>query len=162
MEIVYIRDMNLIDISRVMRIEHASFEFPWTEQEFTKCLKRKTIHRNTFGLIAEQKEIVVGYLIYQLHRRRAHVLNVAVKPDSRRGGVCRQLFNTLVLKCGFTECCKTIFMEVRETNLNAQLAFRSLGFKATSVLKDFYNDEHEVQEDAYMMQYKLSHAMVSA
>ena len=43
-----------------------------------------------------------------------------------------------------------IVLEVRETNLPAQLFFRSLGFRATSVLKDFYEDS---TEDAYLMQY---------
>jgi len=43
-----------------------------------------------------------------------------------------------------------IVLEVRETNLPAQLFFRSLGFRATSVLKDFYQDS---TEDAYLMQY---------
>jgi ribosomal-protein-alanine N-acetyltransferase len=39
---------------------------------------------------------------------------------------------------------------VRETNLPAQLFFRSLGFRAISVLKDFYQD---TTEDAYLMHY---------
>ena len=153
--------MNLIDIPKVKRIEDMSFEFPWTEEAFATCLKRKTVHRNTFGMIAEQQEMIVGYIIYQLHRRRVHILNIAVKPDSRRLGICRQLFNALVLQLSFTECCKTVFMEVRETNLSAQLTFRSLGFKATSILKDFY-DESITKEDAFMMQYKLPRAMASA
>jgi ribosomal-protein-alanine N-acetyltransferase len=46
-------------------------------------------------------------------------------------------------------------LEVRETNLPAQLFFRSLGFRATSVLKDFYRDS---TEDAYLMQYVLEAA----
>jgi ribosomal-protein-alanine N-acetyltransferase len=41
-------------------------------------------------------------------------------------------------------------LEVRETNLPAQLFVRSLGFRATSVLKDFYQDS---TEDAYLMQF---------
>ena len=45
-----------------------------------------------------------------------------------------------------------IALEVRETNLPAQLFFRSLGFRATTVLKDFYQDS---TEDAYLMQYAL-------
>jgi ribosomal-protein-alanine N-acetyltransferase len=40
---------------------------------------------------------------------------------------------------------------VRETNLSAQLFFRSLGFRAVSVLRDFYED---TTEDAYLMQYR--------
>jgi ribosomal-protein-alanine N-acetyltransferase len=42
-------------------------------------------------------------------------------------------------------------LEVRETNLPAQLFFRGMGFKAISLLKDFYED---TTEDAYLMQYR--------
>ena len=43
-----------------------------------------------------------------------------------------------------------ITLEVRETNLDAQLFFRNQGFRATSVLRNFYDD---TPEDAYFMQY---------
>jgi ribosomal-protein-alanine N-acetyltransferase len=46
-----------------------------------------------------------------------------------------------------------IVLEVRETNLGAQLFFRSLGFKATGVLRNFYEDS---TEDAFMMQYRAA------
>ncbi|MEM9368527.1 MAG: ribosomal-protein-alanine N-acetyltransferase RimI, partial [Planctomycetota bacterium] len=44
-----------------------------------------------------------------------------------------------------------IMLEVRETNLEAQLFFKQLGFKAISVLRDFYDD---AAEDAYLMQFR--------
>jgi ribosomal-protein-alanine N-acetyltransferase len=44
-----------------------------------------------------------------------------------------------------------IVLEVRETNLAAQLFFRENGFRAVSVLRAYYED---TPEDAYMMQYR--------
>ena len=44
-----------------------------------------------------------------------------------------------------------ITLEVRETNLQAQLFFRQLGFRAISVLRQYYED---TPEDAYIMQYR--------
>jgi ribosomal-protein-alanine N-acetyltransferase len=44
-----------------------------------------------------------------------------------------------------------IVLEVRETNLAAQLFFRQQGFRAVSLLRDFYED---TTEDAYLMQYR--------
>jgi ribosomal-protein-alanine N-acetyltransferase len=46
-----------------------------------------------------------------------------------------------------------ITLEVRETNLGAQLFFRSQGFRAVRVLRAFYEDSGE---DAFLMQYKLA------
>ena len=43
-----------------------------------------------------------------------------------------------------------IMLEVRETNLAAQLFFRGHGFRAVSLLRKFYED---TPEDAYLMQY---------
>jgi ribosomal-protein-alanine N-acetyltransferase len=44
---------------------------------------------------------------------------------------------------------------VRETNLPAQLFFRAAGFRAVTVLRDFYRDS---DEDAYLMQFGLEAA----
>ena len=44
-----------------------------------------------------------------------------------------------------------IILEVRETNLPAQLFFRENGFRAVSVLREYYED---TPEDAYLMQYR--------
>ena len=44
-----------------------------------------------------------------------------------------------------------ITLEVRETNLEAQLFFRDHNFRATLVLHNFYDD---TPEDAYLMEYQ--------
>jgi ribosomal-protein-alanine N-acetyltransferase len=46
-----------------------------------------------------------------------------------------------------------ITLEVRETNLPAQLFFRAQGFKAVRVLRAYYEDSGE---DAFQMQYRLA------
>jgi ribosomal-protein-alanine N-acetyltransferase len=50
-----------------------------------------------------------------------------------------------------------IVLEVRETNLDAQLFFKNLGFRAISVLRDFYTD---TTEDAYLMQFRMAGSQV--
>ena len=44
-----------------------------------------------------------------------------------------------------------IVLEIRETNLAAQMFFKNLNFRAVSVLRDYYDD---TVEDAYVMQYR--------
>ena len=46
-----------------------------------------------------------------------------------------------------------ITLEVRETNLNAQLFFRAQNFRAVRVLRSYYEDSGE---DAFLMQYRLA------
>ena len=45
-----------------------------------------------------------------------------------------------------------IQLEVRETTLAAQLFFKNLGFRAISLLREFYEDS---PEDAYLMQFRF-------
>lgn len=51
-----------------------------------------------------------------------------------------------------------ITLEVRETNLPGQLFWRAKGFRAVSVLRDYYE---ETPEDAYIMQYRYRPPMES-
>ena len=146
---IHVRWMIRRDMSEVIGIEQEAFEFPWSEEDFTRCLRQ----RNCIGMVAELADSVVAFMIYELHRSRLHMLNVAVT-RSHRLGVGTQMMEKLVAKLT-PDRRGRIALEVRETNLPAQLFFRSLGFRATSVLKDFYRDS---TEDAYLMQYCLEFA----
>lgn len=143
---VHIRWMIRRDMPEVLAAEEASFEFPWLEDDFIRCLRQ----RNCIGMVAEYEERVVGFMIYELHRNRIHVLNFAVAPPFRRKGVGSQMLAKLAGKLS-TQRRNRIVLEVRETNLAAQLFFRSNAFRAVSVLHTYYDD---TPEDAYVMQYR--------
>ena len=143
---VHIRWMIRRDMPEVLAIETGSFEFPWSEDDFVRCLRQ----RNCIGMVAEQHEKVVGFMIYELHKSQLHIINFAVAPDMRRRGVGRQMSEKLIAKLSHQRRDR-ILLEVRETNLPAQLFFRQAGFRAVSVLRDFYED---TTEDAYMMQFQ--------
>ena len=144
---VHIRWMIRRDMPEVLDIERASFEFPWFEEDFIRCLRQ----RNCIGMVAEHAERVVGFMIYELHKTRLHILNFAVSNNLRRRGVGRQMIDKLVGKLS-SQRRTEITLEVRETNLAAQIFFRERSFRATSVLRDFYDDS---PEDAYVMQYSF-------
>src|SRR5207248_10231166 len=83
-------------------------------------------------LVAEASERVVGFMVYELHKHRLHVLNFAVSERFRRRAVGSQMAKKLVSKLSYDRRSR-IMLEVRETNLPAQLFFRSVGFRAVSV-----------------------------
>jgi ribosomal-protein-alanine N-acetyltransferase len=143
---VHIRWMIRRDMPEVLQIEQESFEFPWSEEDFIRCLRQ----RNCIGMVAEYDERVVGFMIYELHKSRLHVLNFAVSRNCRRHGIGTQMIEKLIGKLS-AQRRNRIMLEVRETNLDAQLFFRSSNFRAVSVLRDFYDD---TTEDAYLMQYR--------
>ena len=140
-----IRWMIRRDMPEVLDIERDSFEFPWSEEDFIRCLRQ----RNCIGMVAERGDRVMGFMIYELHKTRLHILNFAVADDTRRQTVGLQMVQKLVGKLSSQRRTR-ISLEVRETNLAAQVFFRDAGFFATSVLRDYYDDS---PEDAYVMQY---------
>ena len=143
---VHIRWMIRRDMPEVLEIENRSFEFAWTEEDFIRCLRQ----RNCIGMVAEHDERVVGFMIYELHKNRLHILNFAVHPEFRRHGVAASMVRKLIGKLS-PQRRNRILLEIRETNLSAQLFFREAGFRAISVLREFYED---TPEDAYLMQYR--------
>jgi len=143
----HIRWMIRRDMPEVLNIEAQSFEFPWSEDDFIRCLRQ----RNCIGMVAECDEQVVGFMIYELNRNVLHVLNFAVRSDFRRRGLGTQMLDKLVGKLSQQRRTR-IDLEVRESNLAAQLFFRRSGFRAITVLRDFYED---TTESAYVMSYAL-------
>ncbi len=101
-------------------------------------------------MVAEIDDTIVGYMIYELHQNRLHILNFAVHPNHRHQGVGRSMVEKLVGKLS-PDRRNRIMLEVRETNLDAQLFFKAMEFRAVKVVRDFYED---TTEDAYVMQYQ--------
>jgi len=145
---VHIRWMIRRDMPEVMQTEQDSFEFAWTEEDFLRCLRQ----RNCIGMVAEQGEKVVGFMIYELHKAKLHILNFAVHPGYRRSGVGSQMVQKLISKLSSHRRTR-ITLEVRETNLGAQLFFSRQSFKAVRVLRSYYDDSGE---DAFLMQYRFT------
>lgn len=146
-ELLNVRWMIRRDMPEVLRIERAAFPDPWTLEDFMECLRDRT----TIGLVAEWGELVVGYMLYRLHRRRIDILNLAVDPGRRRRGVGSQLIGRLVAKMP-TGKWRFIAATVRERNLPAQLFLRACGFRACCVLHGAYDGV----EDGYLMRCEPS------
>ena len=144
---VQIRWMIRRDMAEVLQIERESFEYHWSEEDFLSCLRQ----RNCIGMVAERDNHVVGFMIYELHKSRLHILNFAVGSDCRRTGVGAQMVDKLINKLS-QQRRHEISLEVRETNLPAQLFFQEQGFRAACVLRSHYQDS---SEDAYVMQYRI-------
>ena len=52
---VHIRWMIRRDMPEVLDIERDSFEFPWSEEDFMRCLRQ----RNCIGMVAERGDRVI-------------------------------------------------------------------------------------------------------
>ena len=149
-----IRWMISRDIPDVVRIEQECYENPWTEEVFLQTLRQF----NCIGMVMVVDERVVGYVVYELHPSKLHVVNLAVHPAYRRHGLGSRMVAKLISKLSSHRRTR-ICLEVRETNLVAQLFFRSQGFKALRIEHGFFDDN---DEDAYVMEYRLPTALAAS
>jgi [ribosomal protein S18]-alanine N-acetyltransferase len=146
-ESCHIRWMIRRDMPEVLAVENCSFEFPWRESDFIRCLRQ----RDHIGMVAEINKQVVGFMIYQLHKDHLDLLNFAVDPMSRRRRVGETMVQKMIRK--LTPRRRTrITLYVRESNVSAQLFFRTQGFVATGIVYGTFDDTNEA---AYAMEYSL-------
>ncbi len=143
---LYIRWMIRRDMPEILQAGQMSFEYAWTEEDFLRCLHQ----RNCIGMVAVCGERVVGFMIYELHEKKLHILNFAVHPAWRRLMVGTRMVTKLISKLSSHRRTR-ITLEVRETNLAAQMFFHRQEFKAVRVLRAFYGDSGE---DAFLMEYR--------
>jgi len=156
-----IRWMIRRDMPEVMQIEAELFEVPWQEADFIRHLRQ----RNCIGMVAAvdvprreriagpPDECVVGFMVYALEKTRILLLNFAVTEAYRRRGVGSQMIAKLAAKLSPRRR-RAIVCEVRESNVLAQIFFRSQGFRARKILRGFYRDE-DTDEDAYRFVYRV-------
>lgn len=142
-----IRWMIRRDMTHALRIESASFDCPWSEHDLISMLR----NRNCIGCVAEQGEQILGYMVYELGDKYLHLHRCAVCPDHRRKRVGTLLVKHLQNKLSPRRRNRLDVM-VRETNLDAQLFFKNMGFRGKTVFRNAYSD---TSEDAYLMRYSL-------
>lgn len=142
-----LREVNLEnDLEGMLDIEELCFEYPWTEKDW----KRLSKCSNVVSFVVEQKiqnkNCIIGILSYELIKDGVEILNIVVHPRFWRKGIGRKLIEQLKSKVSLDYQHRKIVLHVRETNLDAQLFFRSLNFRATKIIKDHYL---ETNENAY-------------
>lgn len=145
---IHLRWMIRRDMPEVMQIEQGSHDHPWEEEDFFRRLRQ----RNCIGMVAELGEPVVGFMLYELHESRLHLLNFAVHPRFRRRHIGAQMVARLVRKLS-ARSRRLMTVEVRETNLIAQIFFRDAGFRAVRVIHERFEDTGEA---AYFLQYRYT------
>lgn len=163
---VHIRWIIRGDMVDVESIENSSFEHPWQEEDFIKVLRTRNCIGIGIGMVATEWDgtiknqgdgRVVGFMVYEIHKTRLHLLDLAVPFAERRKGVGRALIEKLIGKLSSQRRTR-ITLEIRETNLSGQKFFSAMGFKAVTVMRAYYEDDVTV-EAAYLMQYRETAAI---
>lgn len=136
----FVRTMRPEDRAEVLRIEAASFPDAWTGEVLDDFLAR-----GASGHVLEQAGRCVGFFLVLRARDSLLLANLAVAPEVRRSGIA-----TLALRkiegIAWAYGLPRIELQVRETNLAAQLLYRRNGYRAVEILRGYYTDQ-----DGYRM-----------
>lgn len=126
---VHVRWLIQRDMPDVLRFE-SSLDDPWSREDILTLLRQ----RNCIGMVAEQGEKVVGYMLYELHERRIDLLRLVVCPRHRSLGVGRQMLEKIQSKLS-THRRSHIIADVPDGNLPAQKWLRACGWRAICVVR---------------------------
>ena len=103
--------------------------------------------------VAKTGDIVLGYIIFMLDQKMiGKVISIAVKPEYRKQGIATLLIEKTSEELR-REGARSLLLEVRVSNVAAQLLYMKLDFEYHGYLKEYYRDG----EDAYTMLKALTH-----
>jgi ribosomal-protein-alanine N-acetyltransferase len=143
-----IRGMQDADIAQVLRIERASYAFPWTEGIFRDCLRVNYTCR-----VAAIDVVTVGYGILSVAAGEAHLLNLCVADAYRCRGIGRRLLAHMLLAAG-NGGAREAFLEARPSNIGAIRLYQSLGFVQIGMRRGYYQAV-DGREDAIVLKRRI-------
>ena len=134
-------------VAAIAALEKLCFSDPWSESSVAYELRNPL----ALWLVAEVDGQVAGYIGSQTVPPESDVMNVAVHPDHRRGGIAQSLVLSLcqALKDGGNE---TLTLEVRATNTPAIALYEKLGFLQIGRRPNYYRNP---KEDALILRKVL-------
>jgi [ribosomal protein S18]-alanine N-acetyltransferase len=145
---VLIRPMSENDVSEVIAVERASYQFPWSEGIFRDCLRVGYVCR-----VVTVNDIIIGYGVMSVGAGEAHILNLCISESSRCRGVGRRLLSYLVER-GAAAGMSEAFLEVRPSNTSAIRLYLSAGFEQVGMRRGYYQAVGG-REDAAVLKLSL-------
>ncbi len=141
-----IQPMRPLHLEGVLAIERASFDLAWSDHQFQLMMASPKHVAN----VAIMGGVVIGYLIAKISDGSTELVNLAIHPRFRRRQLGRSLVVQQILALG-KHPHRAILASVSERNLDSQLFFRSLGFRAISIARKWFDDG----QDAYVFQFRI-------
>ena len=138
-----LRPMRETDLRHVLHIERRSFSIPWSEATFRGLLRRQSAAL----LVGEEAGEVLGYAVLWFAADDAELGDMAVLPESRGRGLGRWLLDAALAEAA-RRGAKTVYLEVRESNVAARRLYERAGFRTAGVRADYYT---QPTEDAILM-----------
>ncbi len=137
-------EMDPEHVPAVAALEAASNETPWSEALLAAEFDVAPGSRHWLVGIEDDNVVAFGGLMFV--GDDAHLMNLAVSPDSRRNGIGRALIDQLVID-GIAFGATNLTLEVRVSNTAAIALYEECGLHQVGIRPGYYEDG----EDAVIM-----------
>lgn len=138
---IIIRPMSPGDVDEILEIEKKSFKMPWSKAAFLAELANPF----SYKFVAVEDKRVVGYIVLWDYNVAFHIANIAVHPERRRRGIGSMLLKK-ALELAKEMGIKSIYLEVRESNVAAQKLYEKFGFYRIGLKRNYYRDGENAVE----------------
>ena len=139
-----VREYREGDLEEIHEIEVKSYPTPWS-RPFFLVMQKANPH---LFLVASHEDEVIGYIVGEVEARNTcqetrllgHIMNVAVKKPYRRRGLGTLLMDEIEARF-IKEKAKMAYLEVRESNKEAQELYSKRGYMFINKVERYYPDE---------------------
>ena len=127
------------DVAAIAAMERSVFSDPWSAESIRETIGMPWI----FTEVAEAPDgALAGYVFCREVAGESEILNIAVDPSRRRGGVGKLLLGA-ALTWAEGRGAEETFLEVRESNAGAIALYEAAGFRAVGRRPDYYQHPAE-------------------
>ena len=137
--------MLIDDVTEVAELEQAVSPGPWSPSIFLDCFQAG------YECWVLRSDGIAGFAIASLGAGEAHLLNLAVTPSKQGFGFGGRLLRKIigVVK---EKGAERIFLEVRPSNLKAQVIYQRAGFEFLGKRPNYYGAPRREDALVYTMQ----------
>ena len=137
--------MLIDDVTEVAELEQAVSPGPWSPSIFLDCFQAG------YECWVLRSDGIAGFAIASLGAGEAHLLNLAVTPSKQGFGLGGRLLRKIigVVK---EKGAERIFLEVRPSNLKAQVIYQRAGFEFLGKRPNYYGAPRREDALVYTMQ----------
>lgn len=124
------------DIEEAYEIEKLSYNTPWPRSMFVMDY---LFNNNSRYYSAKYVRRVVGFIAVWDEKDVLHIVNIAVHPNYRRMGIGKKLIK-FAIQLAKREGKREVYLEVRVSNVAAQMLYKKTGFEVFKKRPYYYDD----------------------
>jgi ribosomal-protein-alanine N-acetyltransferase len=145
---LHLRPLRERDLEPLVAIENALYEFPWTYGNF-----RDSLAAGYLCWALWRGREMAGYAVLMIGPEEAHLLNLSIALPWQRRGYASFLLRH-VFGVARSHGAKSVFLEVRPSNVAARGLYSAFGFSEVGRRKGYY-PARPGREDAIVLALQL-------